>query len=180
MGTSINIAAVVLLTDDILVRATFDRFHTVASYLRRRGIAATWIAQWGSAFGRKAAGVYRAQHGTTPETTWENGRRVALYADIVALDAAMAHYAAHKTAGPQLGAGYDRSRAAKRQLRDRLGRFARAYTVVWNGPQGTAARGRLTASRAARLVQSLRADHRVSGVVVRDAHGHRADFALSA
>ena len=93
----------------------------------------------------------------------------------------MAHYAAHKVAGPLLtSATYDRKAAARTQFRDRLGRFARAYVVTWNGPVGINSRGRLTQERAKRLAHKLNADHRMSGVVVRDASGNRADFAFAA
>jgi hypothetical protein len=180
MRRSINTQTIISLTNDTIVRATFNRFHTVTSYLRRRGVPQTWIIQWGSAFGRKAAAVQRQRGIDSVSTTWEDGRRVAVYADTVALDTAMAHYAAHKTAGPQLGAGYDRSRAAKRQLRDHLGRFARVYVVSWTGPVGANSRGRLTAERAARLAHALITDHRMSAVIVRDAQGHRVDVALCA
>lgn len=181
MKPSVNIAAVISLTNDVIVRATFDRFLTVAFYLRRRGISATWIQRWGGAFGTHAKKIYRTMNnGVSPEETWEDGRLVALYADTSALDAAMVHYAAHKVAGPLLSGGYDRKAAAKRQLRDRLGRFARAYTVTWNGPVGANSRGRLTQERAARLVRQLTGDHRMSNVVVRDFRGNRADFATAA
>jgi len=171
---------IVSLTDDVLIRATFDRFHTAATYLRRQGVAKTWIAQWGSAFGRKAVAAYRKVYGTEPRSTWEDGRRVAVYGDTTALDAAMTHYVQHAVAGPQLAAGYDRKRAAKRQLRDVRGRFTRAYVVTWVGRAGANARGHLTIERAARLAQRLMADHRMVAVAVRDAHGHRVDVALCA
>jgi hypothetical protein len=178
---SVNLSAVIALTTETLIRATLDRFHTVAFYLRRRGISTTWIQRWGGAFGTAAKKAYRAAHGgASPEETWEDGRQVALYRDTVALDAAMEHYMRHAVAGPLLDAGYDRKAAAKRQLRDRRGRFARAYVVVWNGPAGTTSKGRLTQERAARLVQKLHTDHRISAVEVRDARGHRADFAMAA
>jgi hypothetical protein len=181
MKPSIAIANIIALTDDILISATFNRYHTVAFYLRRRGISATWIQRWGSAFGRKAASFYRQMNnGALPENTLEDGRTVALYRDTRALDAAMRHYTAHAIAGPDLTTGYNRKAAAKRQLRDRLGRFARAYVVVWNGPAGVNSKGRLTRERAVRLVSKLHADHRISGVEVRDARGHRADFAMAA
>lgn len=181
MKPTISIAAIIELTDDVIIRATFDRFHTVAFYLRRRGISTTWIQRWGGAFGTHAKKIYRTMNnGVSPEETWEDGRLVALYADTSALDAAMVHYAAHKVAGPLLSGGYDRKAAAKRQLRDRLGRFARAYVVTWNGPVGVNSRGRLTEDRAMRLVRKLSADHRMSEVTVRDFHGHRVDFAIAA
>jgi hypothetical protein len=181
MKPSVNIADVIAATDDVLIRATFDRFHTVAFYLRRRGISATWIQRWGNVFGKYAMKAYRTENnGALPEETWEDGRRVALYRDTRALDAAMFHYMRHTVAGPLLDAGYDRKAAAKRQLRDRLGRFARAYVVIWNGPSGVFSKGRLTQERATRLVQKLHTDHRISAVEVRDARGHRADFAMAA
>lgn len=182
MKPSVNIAAVISLTNDVIVRATFDRFLTVEFYLRRRGISTTWITRWGKAFGRKAAALYRAAHqGASPEQRWENGRLVYVYSDIDALDGAMTHYTAHKVAGPLLSSvAYDRKAAARTQLRDRLGRFARAYTVTWNGPVGANSRGRLTQERAARLVRQLTGDHRMSNVVVRDFRGNRADFATAA
>jgi len=181
MKHSIDIAKLITLTDDVIIRATFDRFHTVAFYLRRRGISATWIQRWSGAFGTAAKKAYRTMNdGASPEETWEDGRRVALYADTRALDVAMAHYASHKVAGPLLSGGYDRKAAAKRQLRDRLGRFARAYVVTWTGPQGITSKGRLTQERAVRLVHKLHTDHHISGVTVSDARGHRADFAIAA
>jgi hypothetical protein len=71
---------------------------TVDTYLVARGVDSAGRKRWASAFGRKAAGVYRAVTGTEPGKAWSTygegrTRRVFAYSDVSFLDTAWGFYA---------------------------------------------------------------------------------------
>lgn len=181
MNRIARIAAAVTATTPLLARVALQAGTTVAAYLRANGVAATWITQWGSAFGRRAANAYRKATGAEPRKIREGARDVFAYDGTAHLDEALAHYRTHKTAGPQLAAGYDRARAAAKQPRDSKGRFTRLFTVVWSTPAGRETRRGLTADAVRALLRTVAHHHRVTELAVRDARGRTAtDFALAA
>lgn len=179
MTRTARITHAVTATTPLLARVAPQAGTTVAAYLRTHGAPATWVTQWGSAFGRRAAAAHRKATGTDPRQIREGSRDVYAYDDTTALDEALAHYRQHPKAGPALTAGYDRSRAAAKQPRDARGRFVRMVTVVWVSPAGRQVR-KLAAGQAAELLRTLTHHHRVTELAVRDARGRHTDFVLAA